>query len=52
MASFFALMQEHVLNRKAWITRGEPGLSIMTWIERTCNRRRRLLGVIRIIVIE
>lgn len=34
-------LQKNVLNRRAWATRDEPRISIVTWIERTYHRRRR-----------
>jgi transposase InsO family protein len=41
MESFFALLQNNVLNLKRWQTREELRLAIVTWIERTYHRRRR-----------
>lgn len=41
MESFFALLQRNVLNRQTWATRDELAVEIITWIERTYNRRRR-----------
>ena len=41
MESFFALLQKNVLNRRAWATREELRIAIVTWIERTYHRRRR-----------
>jgi transposase InsO family protein len=41
MESFFALLQKNVLNRRAWTTREELRIAIVTWIERTYHRRRR-----------
>jgi len=41
MESFFSLLQKNVLNRKTWRTRDELRYAIITWIEHTCNRRRR-----------
>ncbi|SCF44521.1 Transposase InsO and inactivated derivatives [Micromonospora purpureochromogenes] len=41
MESFFALLQRNVLDRQRWHTRHELRLAIVTWIERTCHRRRR-----------
>ncbi|SMD22008.1 hypothetical protein SAMN05660733_06547 [Lentzea albidocapillata] len=38
---FFALLQNNVLNRRTWPTRDELRTAIVTWIERTCHRRRR-----------
>jgi putative transposase len=41
MESFFALLQNNVLDRQRWATRQELRLAIVTWIERTYHRRRR-----------
>ncbi|MGX1249555.1 putative transposase [Streptomyces ambofaciens] len=41
MESFFALLQKNVLDRRAWATRQELRIAIVTWIERTYHRRRR-----------
>lgn len=41
MESFFALLQKNVLDRHSWATRDELRYAIITWIERTYNRRRR-----------
>jgi putative transposase len=41
MESFFALLQKNVLDRHRWTTRDQLRLAIITWIERTYNRRRR-----------
>jgi putative transposase len=41
MESFFALLQKNVLNTRTWATRQELRIAIVTWIERTYNRRRR-----------
>ena len=41
MESFFALLQKNVLNQRAWATREELRIAIVTWIERTYHRRRR-----------
>lgn len=41
MESFFALLQRNVLDRRAWATRQELRIEIVTWIERTYHRRRR-----------
>ena len=35
MESFFALLQKNVLDRRAWATRQELRIAIVTWIERT-----------------
>jgi transposase InsO family protein len=46
MESFFALLQNNVLNRRRWRTRDELRIAIITWIERTyhCRRRQATLG--------
>ena len=41
MESFFALVQENVLDRRHWTTRQDLWIAIVTWIERTYHRRRR-----------
>jgi transposase InsO family protein len=41
MESFFALLQQNVLDRQRWASRHELRLAITTWIERTYHRRRR-----------
>ena len=41
MESFFALLQNNVLDRRSWTTREEFRTAIVTWIERTYRRRRR-----------
>ncbi|MGP9760971.1 IS3 family transposase [Corynebacterium sp. AOP12-C2-36] len=41
MEPFFALLQKDVLDRRAWDTRESLRIAIVTWIERTCHRRRR-----------
>ena len=41
MESFFALLQNNVLDRRICITREELRIAIVTWIERTYPRRRR-----------
>lgn len=35
MESFFSLLQKNVLDRRAWATREELRIAIVTWIERT-----------------
>jgi hypothetical protein len=37
----FALLQKNVLDRRTWANRQELRIAIVTWIERTCHRRRR-----------
>ncbi|MDN5544487.1 MAG: IS3 family transposase, partial [Rhodococcus sp. (in: high G+C Gram-positive bacteria)] len=41
MESFFSLLQKNVLDRRAWATREDLRIAIVTWIERTYHRRRR-----------
>jgi hypothetical protein len=41
MESFFALLQKNVLDRRAWATRDDLRIEIITWIERTDHRRRQ-----------
>lgn len=41
MESFFSLLQKNVLDRRAWATRQELRIAIVTWIEKTYHRRRR-----------
>ena len=52
MESFFALLQKNVLDRQRWSTREQLRLAIITWIERTCHRRRRQRGPGRLTPIE
>jgi putative transposase len=52
MESFFALLQNNVLDRRAWSTRNELRIAIVTWIERTYHRRRRQTGLGRLTPIE
>jgi len=52
MESFFALLQNNVLNRKRWATRQELRIAIITWIERTYHRRRRQHRLGRLTPIE
>jgi putative transposase len=46
MESFFALLQNNVLDARRWKTRDELRHAIVVWIERTYNRSRwqRILG--------
>jgi putative transposase len=37
--SFFAQLQNNVLDRQRWTTREQLRLAIIPWIERTCRRR-------------
>ena len=52
MESFFSLLQKNVLNRQARATREELRVAIVTWIERTYNRRRRQRGLGRLTPVE
>ncbi|MBE1464153.1 transposase InsO family protein [Kibdelosporangium phytohabitans] len=52
MESFFALLQNNVLNRRTWNTREELRIAIVTWIERTYHRRRRQAALGRLTPIE
>lgn len=52
MESFFALLQNNVLNRQRWATRQDLRLAIVTWIERTYHRRRRQHALGRLTPIE
>ena len=52
MESFFALLQKNVLNRRAWATREELRIAIVTWIERTYHRRRRQSALGRLTPVE
>jgi putative transposase len=52
MESFFALLQNNVLDRRAWHTRDELRIAIVTWIERTYHRRRRQAALGRLTPIE
>lgn len=52
MESFFALLQNNVLDRQRWATRDELRLAIITWIERTYHRRRRQQRLGRLTPVE
>ena len=52
MESFFALLQRNVLDRRAWATRDELRMAIVTWIERTYHHRRRQARLGRLTPIE
>ena len=52
MESFFALLQNNVLNRRCWATRDDLRIAIVTWIERTYHRRRRQAALGRLTPIE
>ena len=48
MESFFALLQNNVLDRCGWSTRQALRIAIVTWIERPYHRRRRQLALGRL----
>ena len=52
MESFFALLQNNVLDRRTWSTRDELRTAIITWIEHTYHRRRRQPALGRLTPIE
>ncbi len=52
MEWFFALLQKNFLDRQRWTTREDLRLAIITWIERTCHRRRRQRALGRLTPIE
>ena len=52
MESFFALLQKNVLDRRAWTTREQLRIAIVTWTERTYHRRRRQSRLGRLTPIE
>jgi putative transposase len=52
MESFYALVQKNVLNLKSWDTREELRLALVTWIEKTYNRRRRQRALGRLTPVE
>ena len=52
MESFFSLLQKNVLNRRSWATQERLRLAIVTWIERTYQRRRRQARLGRLTPIE
>ena len=52
MESFFALLQNNVLDRRRWTTRHELRVAIISWIERTYHRRRRQHRLGRLTPIE
>ena len=52
MESFFALLQNNVLDRRRWATHQELRLAIVVWIERTYHRRRRQQRLGRLTPIE
>jgi putative transposase len=52
MESFFALLQNNVLDRRNWATRDDLRIEIITWIERTYHQRRRQARLGRLTPIE
>ena len=52
MESFHSLLQKNVLDRRRWRTRSELHYAIVTWIERTYNRRRRQRALGRLTPVE
>ena len=52
MESFFSLLQKNVLNRRAWDSRDDLRIAIVTWIERTYHRRRRQTALGRLTTVE
>ncbi len=52
MESFFALLQNNVLDQQRWTSREELRVAIVIWIERTYHRRRRQHRLGRLTPIE
>ncbi|MEU0744577.1 IS3 family transposase [Streptomyces sp. NPDC006134] len=52
MESFFSLLRKNVLDRRIGTTREELRIAIVTWIERTCHRRRRQAALGRLTPVE
>jgi len=52
MESFFALLQNNVLDRQFWNTRAQLRSAIVTWIERTYHRKRRQAALGRLTPVE
>ena len=52
MESFFSLLQKNVLDRRAWATRQELRIAIVTGFERTYHRRRRQAALGRLTPVE
>jgi transposase InsO family protein len=50
--SFVSLLQKNVLDRRPWDTREELRIAIVTWIERTYDRRRRQAALGKLTPIE
>ena len=52
MASFFNLLQTNVLDRQRWATRDDLAVTVITWIEKTYNPRRRQRALGRLTPLE
>ena len=52
MESFFSLLQKNVLHRHHWESRDALHIAIITWIERTYNRRCRQRGLGQLTPVE
>ena len=52
MESSFALLQNNVLDRRSWASPGELRIAIVSWIERTCHRRRLQARLSRLTPVE
>lgn len=52
MKSFFTLLQKDILGRRCWATREQLRIAIVTWTERTYQRRRRQARLGRLTPIE
>jgi putative transposase len=52
MESFFALLQNNVLNRQSWTTREQLRTAIVVWIEKKYHRKRRQAALGRLTPIE
>jgi transposase InsO family protein len=52
MESFNSLLQKNVLDRHRWASREDLHYAIVTWIERTYNRRRRQRGLGKLTPVE
>ena len=52
MESFFALLQNNVLNRRAWLCREQLRSAIVVWIEKKYHRKRRQAALGRLTPIE
>ena len=52
MESFFALLQNNVLNRQSWATREQLRSAIVVWIEKKYHRKRRQAALGRLTPVE